>query len=31
MIAAGRELGGERLARTVGEGLFFRDIEPPRA
>jgi hypothetical protein len=29
MIAAGRELGGERLARTVRESLAFRDIAPP--
>jgi hypothetical protein len=29
MIAAGRELGGERLARTVRGALAFRDINPP--
>jgi hypothetical protein len=29
MIAAGRELGGERLARTVSGALAFRDIKPP--
>jgi hypothetical protein len=31
MIGVGRELGGDRLARTVRESLTFRDIKPPPA
>jgi hypothetical protein len=31
MIGVGRELGGDRLARTVRESLAFRDIKPPPA